>query len=385
MSGPGTIAADTAVRAAGADLQTGPAGAATLRLSGRWRIADGLPPVQAVLDGLGDRRELRVDGSTLEGWDSGLLASLHGLERALAVRDARLVDEGLPEGVRRLLALARERSGAGVSAAQPRHPDLLERLGLRAEEAWAGLLDVLDFVGETALALGALARGRARLRRVDLALALAEAGVRALPITALISVLVGVILAFIGGVQLTQFGAEVFVANLVAIGMLREMGAMMAAVIMAGRTGAAYAAEIGTMVVNEEVDALSTLGVEPMEFLVLPRVLGLVLMLPLLTVYADLLGILGGAAVGVGLYGIPAPVYLDQSRRFLSLADGSVGLAKAFVFAVVVGLAGCCHGIRCGRSSAAVGVATTRAVVAGIVLIVLTDALMTVMFHAVGL
>ena len=237
----------------------------------------------------------------------------------------------------------------------------------------------------TALALGALARGRARLRRVDLTLALAEAGVRALPITALISVLVGVILAFIGGVQLTQFGAEVFVANLVAIGMLREMGAMMAAVIMAGRTGAAYAAEIGTMVVNEEVDALSTLGVEPMEFLVLPRVLGLVLMLPLLTVYADLLGILGGAAVGVGLYGIPAPVYLDQSRRFLSLADGSVGLAKAVVFAVVVGLAGCYHGIRCGRSSAAVGVATTRAVVAGIVLIVLTDALMTVMFHAVGL
>ncbi len=385
MSGPGTIAADTAVRAAEADLQTGPAGAATLQLSGRWRIADGLPSVQAVLDGLGDRRELRVDGSTLEGWDSGLLAYLHGLERALAVRDARLVDEGLPEGVRRLLALARERSGAGVSAAQPRHPDLLERLGLRAEEAWAGLLDVLDFIGETALALGALARGRARLRRVDLTLALAEAGVRALPITALISVLVGVILAFIGGVQLTQFGAEVFVANLVAIGMLREMGAMMAAVIMAGRTGAAYAAEIGTMVVNEEVDALSTLGVEPMEFLVLPRVLGLVLMLPLLTVYADLLGILGGAAVGVGLYGIPAPVYLDQSRRFLSLADGTVGLAKAFVFAVVVGLAGCYQGIRCGRSSAAVGVATTRAVVAGIVLIVLTDALMTVMFHAVGL
>ena len=155
------------------------------------------------------------------------------------------------------MALARERSGAGVSAAQPRHPDLLERLGLRAEEAWAGLLDVLDFIGETALALGALARGRARLRRVDLTLALAEAGVRALPITALISFLVGVILAFVGGVQLTQFGAEIFVANLVAIAMLREMGAVMAAVIMAGRTGAAYAAELGTMQVNEEVDALT--------------------------------------------------------------------------------------------------------------------------------
>jgi phospholipid/cholesterol/gamma-HCH transport system permease protein len=378
-------AADTGVRAAGADLRTDPAGAAVLRLTGRWRLADGLPPVRAVLEGLGDRRELRVDGSALEGWDSGLLAYLHGLERALAARGARLVDDGLPEGVRRLLALARDASSAGVSAAQPHHSDPLERLGLGAEAAWAGLLDVLDFVGDTALALAALARGRARLRRVDLALALAEAGARALPITALISVLVGVVLAFIGGVQLTQFGAEVYVANLVAIGMLREMGAMMAAVIMAGRTGAAYAAEIGTMVVNEEVDALSTLGVEPMEFLVLPRVLGLVLMLPLLTVYADLLGILGGAAVGIGLYGIPAPVYLDQSRRFLSLADGTVGLAKAVVFAVVVGLAGCYHGIRCGRSSAAVGVATTRAVVAGIVLIVVTDALMTVMFHAVGL
>jgi phospholipid/cholesterol/gamma-HCH transport system permease protein len=133
------------------------------------------------------------------------------------------------------------------------------------------------------------------------------------------------------------------------------------------------------------VDALLTLGVPPAEFLVLPRVIGLVLMLPLLTVYADLLGILGGAAAGIGLFGIPAPVYLDQSRRFLSLADGTVGLAKAVVFALVVRLAGCYHGIRCGRSSAAVGVATTRAVVAGIVLIVVTDALLTVMFHAVGL
>jgi phospholipid/cholesterol/gamma-HCH transport system permease protein len=235
------------------------------------------------------------------------------------------------------------------------------------------------------VALAALAAGRARMRRQDLWLVVDQVGPRALPIVGLIAVLIGMILAFIGAIQLAQFGAEIYVANLVALGMLREMGAMMAAVIMAGRTGAAFAAELGTMQVNEEVDALTTSGIDPVQFLVLPRLLALVLMLPLLAVYADLLGILGGAAIGILVLGISPPLYLDQTLLYLAPKDALVGFAKAGVFAAIVALAGCYHGLRCGRSSAAVGVATTAAVVSGIVGIVVADAVLTVIVHALGL
>ena len=191
--------------------------------------------------------------------------------------------------------------------------------------------------------------------------------------------------AFVGGSQLALFGAQVFVANLVAIGMLREMGAMMAALIMAGRTGAAYAAELGTMQVNEEIDALRTLGISPMEFLVLPRLLAFTLMMPLLAVYANLAGILGGAAIGIGVLGIYPATYYEQSLQFVRLQDVGVGLAKAVVFGLLVAAAGCLRGIRSGRDAAAVGAATTSAVVSGIVAVIVADCLINVVCYALGL
>jgi phospholipid/cholesterol/gamma-HCH transport system permease protein len=193
-----------------------------------------------------------------------------------------------------------------------------------------------------------------------------------------------VILAFLGSIQLVQFGAQIYVADLVGIGMARDMAAMMVGIILAGRTGAAFAAQLGTMQVNEEIDALSTLGLSPMEFLVLPRVLALVVMTPLLCLYANFMGIMGGAAVGVTFLDLPAVTYLQETELAVRPTDFTTGLIKGAVYGVVVAIAGCLRGMQCGRSSAAVGEATTSAVVTSIVFIVLSMAVLTVIYDALG-
>ena len=230
----------------------------------------------------------------------------------------------------------------------------------------------------------------------------------ALPIVSLISVLVGIILAFVGAVQLEQFGADIFIANLVGLGMVRDMGAMMTAIIMAGRTGAAFAAELGTMTVNEEIDALRTTGISPIDFLVVPRILALVLMMPLLTVYSDIMGILGGALVGISLFGqadlerieaenvsdflivislfdIGIYEYFRQTRSAIDLYDVFGGLFKSLVYGAIVAVSGCLRGMECGRSSAAVGIATTSAVVTSIVFIVVACAVLTVVYDVLSI
>jgi phospholipid/cholesterol/gamma-HCH transport system permease protein len=200
----------------------------------------------------------------------------------------------------------------------------------------------------------------------------------------LISFLVGLILAFMGAVQLRQFGAQIYVADLVGLGMAREMGAMMTGIIMAGRTGAAFAARLGTMTVNQEIDALTTMGLPPMEFLVLPRILALVLMTPLLCVYAVLLGMLGGALVGVWMLDLGFMQYYQQTLYALRLMDFVAGLIKGGVFGVLVALAGCLRGMQCGRSASAVGEAATSAVVTGIVWIIVSEAILTVIYDVLG-
>ncbi len=280
-------------------------------LSGSWRLAESLPSPAEVLrqmDATPGVRRMVFETQGVTGWDSGLLTFLG---KIVAENDRRRIDtdrNGLPEGVRRLLALASavpEREDARQEGAAP---SLLVRLGTETLTAVDRLRAVVAFLGEVCLGLLKLLRGRARYRRVDFLLSLQECGAQALPIVTLISFLVGVILAYVGAVQLRQFGAQIYVSDLVGIAMVRQMGAMMAAVIMAGRTGAAFAASLGTMQVNEEIDALTTLGISPMEFLVLPRVLALTAMMPLLCVYADLVGILGGACVGVGMLDLGGPV-----------------------------------------------------------------------------
>ncbi len=205
-----------------------------------------------------------------------------------------------------------------LAEAVPERPDVrrgadrrgwLERLGIGAIAAWEANRQAFEFLGDVTLSAARLVRGRARLRAQDLALFIQGCGVDALPIVTLISVLVGMILAFVGAVQLQRFGAQIYVADLVAIAMVREMGCIMTAIIMAGRTGSGFAAQLGTMKVTQEIDAFTTLGIPPMDFLVLPRLVALGLMMPLLTVYSDLLGIFGGGLVSVGMLGLtPTPV-----------------------------------------------------------------------------
>jgi phospholipid/cholesterol/gamma-HCH transport system permease protein len=247
------------------------------------------------------------------------------------------------------------------------------------------VLELLTFIGEAFAALLKFMVGKAQFRRSDLGLILQDCSANALPIVTLISLLVGLILAFVGAVQLMMFGAQIFVADLVGIAMLRVMGAIMVGIIMAGRTGAAFAAQIGTMQVNEEIDALQTLGISPMEFLVLPRMIALIIMMPLLCVYADLMGILGGMIVGVGMLDISVVQYYQQTRAALNLSHFWIGLFQAGVFGVLVALAGCLRGIQCGRSASAVGEAATSAVVTGIVSIVVATAIITVLCNVLGI
>jgi phospholipid/cholesterol/gamma-HCH transport system permease protein len=244
---------------------------------------------------------------------------------------------------------------------------------------------MLDFIGEASVVLPKLIRGKATFRRQDLVLLIQECGAQALPIVSLISVLVGLILAFVGAVQLKLFGAQIYVADLVGIAMAREMGAMMTAIVMAGRTGAAFAAQLGTMEVNEEIDALRTLGISPMEFLVLPRMLALVLMLPLLCLYADLMGILGGGIIGVGTLNISLVQYFNETLSALNLTQFVAGLIKAGVFGILVALSGCLRGMQCGRSASAVGDAATSAVVTATVSIIISDAIITVIYDRIGI
>jgi phospholipid/cholesterol/gamma-HCH transport system permease protein len=243
---------------------------------------------------------------------------------------------------------------------------------------------MVAFLGEAILAFGALLSGRARFRRRDLWLTIQQCGADALPIVSLISMLVGLILAFVGVVQLTQFGAGIFVANLVGIAMARDIGAIMAAIIMAGRTGASFAAQLGSMQVNEEIDALRTLGVPPIEFLVLPRMLALMIMMPLLAIYADVLGIVGGGIVGVMLPDVSLTQYVTQTLRAVSVGDFAGGLFKSAVYGALVALAGCLRGMQSGRSAAAVGEATTSAVVTAIVSVVIACAILTVVYNVLG-
>ncbi len=359
-----------------------------VRLKGSWTIGQELPSggeVQSQIESDPAIKQITFDAQELSGWDSGLLSFLTKIINQCSAKNISVNQEGLPEGVRKLLQLAfavPERKGARKEAV--REP-LLARIGAATIAAGQAFIDTLSFIGEAFLTFLKFFGGKARFQRSDLMLTIQQSGVQALPIVSLISVLIGLILAFIGAVQLMMFGAQIFVADLVGIAMVRVMGAVMVGVIMAGRTGAAFAAQIGTMQVNEEIDALQTLGISPMEFLVLPRMLALILMMPLLCVYADLMGILGGFIVGVGMLDISVTQYINQTINALNLYHFFIGLFHAFVFGILIALAGCLRGIQCGRSASAVGQATTSAVVTSIVSIVVATAIITIVANLLGI
>jgi len=261
----------------------------------------------------------------------------------------------------------------------------LARIGMATLTLAGTAGSFVTVIGDASLAFARLMRGKADFRWLDLVVIVRECGPNALPIVTLISFLVGLILAFMGAVQLRAFGAQIYVADLVAIASTREMGCLMTGIIMAGRTGAAFAAQLGTMRVNEEIDALITMGIPPMDFLVLPRMLALIMMMPLLTLYSDLMAILGGAFVGVSMLGLGVVEYVDRTQGALDMTDFVLGLVKGSIFGVLVAISGCLRGMQCGRSAAAVGLATTSAVVTAIVLIVVAEGTIAVVLNALGI
>jgi len=359
-----------------------------LRLTGEWRLRDGLPPSEPLLreiDASPATQYLLFDSRDLGEWDTVLPTFLRRLIHHCRERAIQVDQSGLPAGVRRLLELAEAATHNDREEEIYDEDSVLNYVGKTTIDFWHGTPKALSFIGDCTIAFINTLRGRARYRRSDLGLMIQGAGPQALPIVSLISFLVGLILAYMGTNQLARFGAEIYIADLVGIGMVREVGALMTAIIMAGRTGAAYAAEIGTMQVNEEIDALKTLGISPVEFLVMPRLLALVLMIPLLTLYADLVGMLAGMTVAVSIFDISAFEYTVQTLRSIQLDHVLVGLSKAVVYGVCIAIAGCLRGIQCQRSAAAVGQATTSAVVTSIVLIVITASILTIIYQKLGI
>jgi len=371
------------------DLQyaRGPDGTLRVALAGDWKLARGVPPSRGVIEEI-ERpplpRRVTFETDVLAGWDSGLLTFLLAVLSRCAQLGVQVDRQGLPEGVSRLLALATAvPASPGRRSAQPE--PVLARVGGAAIGWWNELGDMLAFVGEAFLSLLRLCAGKARLRRSDFLLALQDCGARSLPIVALINFLVGLILGFVGAIQLQRFGAQIYVADLVGIGMLRDIAPIMTGIIVTGRTGASFAAQLGTMEANEEIDALRTLGIPPIDFLVLPRLLALSLMMPLLCLYADVLGIAGGLVVASSMLKISPIQYLLETARAVHLNDLFLGLFMSAVFGVLVALAGCMRGIRSGRSASAVGEATTSAVVTGIVSIVVATAIITAVAYVLGI
>ena len=262
---------------------------------------------------------------------------------------------------------------------------MVSEIGEWIAESGRTLVGLLGFFGATLVGIANVISHPKRFRLNAVVQRFDVVGVRALGIIGLMSFLIGIVIAQQGAVQLQQFGAEIYTINLIGRITVRELGTLMTAIMVAGRSGSAFAAQLGTMNTNQEIDALSTMGISPMEFLVLPRMLALIMMMPLLTIYADLVGILGGAAVGMAMLGLGSAEYFEQTRGAVSLTSFFIGICKSLVFGVVVALVGCFRGMQSGRSAAAVGLATTSAVVTSIVLIIVIDGIFAVVLNVLGL
>lgn len=357
-------------------------------LSGHWNLGGELPgadKVQQLLEGRPGVRNLVFDTRELTSWDTGLLTFLMNVGSLCSRQKISLNRDGLPPGARRLLELALavpEKTDARTAEGRV---SFLTYLGNETVNLFRSAGEMLEFIGDAVIAVMNLLRGKAQYRRTDLGLIMQAVSAQALPIVSLICFLVGLILAFIGAIQLQLFGAQIYVADLVGIAMVRLMAAIMTGIVMAGRTGGAFAAQLGTMQVNQEIDALKTLGISPMEFLVLPRMLALAVMMPLLCLYANIMGILGGMVVGVGMLNIGFMEYYNETAKAVGLWNLGIGIFSGFVFGVIVALAGCMRGMQCGRSASAVGDAATSAVVTAIVGIILSTAVITVLCNMLGI
>jgi phospholipid/cholesterol/gamma-HCH transport system permease protein len=384
-TGPGTGGPTTAAEIA---VERGADRSVCVHLAGRWDLGDGLPSTRIVEQALRASpppRAVTFETARLVAWDSSLLLVFRRIDRLCRGLRVPVAPEGLPAGAQRLLALADAVPERTEAATRATPPPWLARLGEAVTAGWNGTRESLAFLGEATLAFARVLTGRATFRVRDLAIVVQDCGPQALGIVTLINFLVGVIIAFVGAIELRRFGAGIYVADLVAIATVRELGCIMTGIIVAGRTGSGFAAQLGTMNVNQEIEALVTMGIPPMEFLVVPRMLALIVMMPLLCLYADLIAILGGAAVAVGMLGQSPLQYWVETRHAIGFASIGLGIGKSVVFGALIALAGCLRGMKSGRDAAAVGEAATSAVVLAITWIIAADGLFAVLCDMVGL
>jgi phospholipid/cholesterol/gamma-HCH transport system permease protein len=321
-----------------------------------------------------------LDASAMDYCDGSGIALLIQLRRLQQKAGGKLEIHGLRPEFQELLDDWSQGSSDTTQSKAKVRVQLVDEIGRGAVQVWEDIHELISFVGQLGLAMVKAARHPSAIRWRDTLLIAEEVGVNALPIVALLSFLVGVIMAFQSAVALRQFGAEIFVANMIGLSVLREMGPLMTAIILAGRSGSAFAAEIGTMKVREEIDALKTMGLEPVRFLVVPRVLAALVMTPVLTVFADLLGVMGGSAVMLSL-GFPLITFFNQLQLAVSYGSLVGGLVKAFAFGILIAAIGCLRGLQTQTGASAVGLSTTHAVVSGIILIVITDGIFTVIYY----
>lgn len=350
-------------------------------VGGVWQVIESRPSWRQVVGSAAPKRvRIRVD--ELSRWDSSLLLFLFDVQSWCREKGIYCDLDAVPENIRRLLgqlATAHE-----TSAPFDRSEGFLTAVGRATLGTGKHVRTISHFVGETVLSSFRLAKNPAKFRWRDWVYEMQQCGAMALPIVSLISFLVGVTLAYTGAIVLRQYGGDIYIADLIGLSMVRETGAVMTAVVLAGRTGAAFAATLGNMKANEEIDALETFGIAPVQFLVLPRLLALAIMTPLLALYANALGMVGGMAVALGILKIQPSAYWAEMQTSIDLSDLSVGVIKAFAFGAIIGLSGCLRGLQAERSAAGVGRAATSAVVTAILLLVVADALFAVVFNILG-
>jgi phospholipid/cholesterol/gamma-HCH transport system permease protein len=358
-----------------------------IRLEGSWVASPltELPPDLVAEIERGGLDTIRVEGRGVDDWDSRALIILQEIERRAVEHDASVDRDALPDGLQRLWTLLDEAPEARETPGSDQEGNLLERFGLFAIEFGVEAHGLLAFAGEMTLAFGRFVRGRPGFRRTDLFMEVQKASVEALPIVSLIGFILGVILAFVSAIQLEEFGATSYVADLVGISMVRDMGALMTAIVMAGRSGAAFAAALASMKLNEEIDALVTMGIRPLGFLALPRVLALSAMLPALSLFATVGGVLGGWFISFLMLDATTVEYYQRTVDAVVLTDVLGGLFKAFVYGALVALAGCFRGMQATRSAIGVGSAATSAAVTGILWVIIASGAFAWVFWVLGI